>query len=72
MAYTMWYYTCVLNLSSMVQGEQACPFYMKTGTCKYALTCKFDHPPPGEAAAKAIADAGKPEQPEVGEVLPNY
>ena len=68
----MCYYTRVLHLSSMVQGEQACPFYMKTGTCKYALTCKFDHPPPGEAAAKAIADAGKPEQPEVGEVLPNY
>lgn len=24
---------------------------MKTGTCKYGATCKFDHPPPGEAMA---------------------
>ncbi|KAI5072769.1 hypothetical protein GOP47_0012875 [Adiantum capillus-veneris] len=50
------------------EGEQACPFYMKTGTCKYALNCKFDHPPPGEAAAKALAEAGKSELPEVGEM----
>ena len=68
----MCYYTRVLHLSSMVQGEQACPFYMKTGTCKYALTCKFDHPPPGEAAAKAIAEAGKSDQLEVGEVYTHY
>lgn len=52
------------------EGEQPCPFYMKTGTCKYAFSCKFDHPPPGEAAAKAVAEAGKSEQPEVGEVVP--
>ena len=56
----------------MAQGGQACPFYMKTGTCKYALTCKFDHPPPGEAAAKAIAEAGKSDQLEVGEVYTHY
>jgi hypothetical protein len=27
---------------------------MKTGTCKYGATCKFDHPPPGEVMALAI------------------
>lgn len=26
---------------------------MKTGTCKFGATCKFDHPPPGEAIAMA-------------------
>ncbi|CAI5960279.1 unnamed protein product, partial [Closterium sp. NIES-64] len=23
-----------------------------TGTCRYGATCKFDHPPPAEAAAR--------------------
>ncbi|CAI5977519.1 unnamed protein product [Closterium sp. NIES-65] len=35
----------------------SCAFYIKTGTCKYGVTCKFDHPPPGEVAAKAAAEA---------------
>lgn len=26
---------------------------MKTGTCSYAVNCKFDHPPPGEVMALA-------------------
>ncbi|KAF8390824.1 hypothetical protein HHK36_023123 [Tetracentron sinense] len=34
-------------------GAIICPFYMKTGTCKYGVTCRFDHPPPGEAIAMA-------------------
>ncbi|XP_048494861.1 zinc finger CCCH domain-containing protein 37 isoform X2 [Beta vulgaris subsp. vulgaris] len=34
-------------------GVQHCPFYMKTGTCSYAVNCKFDHPPPGEVMAAA-------------------
>ncbi|KAH7438215.1 hypothetical protein KP509_04G006200 [Ceratopteris richardii] len=50
------------------EGEQACPFYMKTGTCKYGLTCKYDHPPPGEAAAKAVAEAGKSETSDADDV----
>ncbi|KAK8943557.1 Zinc finger CCCH domain-containing protein 37 [Platanthera guangdongensis] len=37
------------------EGSVACPFYMKTGTCKYAVACRFDHPPPGEAIAMASA-----------------
>lgn len=30
-----------------------CAFYMKTATCKFGATCKFDHPPPGELIAMA-------------------
>lgn len=29
---------------------------MKTGTCKYGATCKFDHPPPGEVMAISALD----------------
>ncbi|KAH7536686.1 hypothetical protein FEM48_Zijuj03G0010700 [Ziziphus jujuba var. spinosa] len=36
-------------------GSIICPYYMKTGTCKYGATCKFDHPPPGEAMAMATS-----------------
>ncbi|KAI4323315.1 hypothetical protein L6164_022930 [Bauhinia variegata] len=25
-------------------GEVDCPFYMKTGSCKYAATCRYNHP----------------------------
>lgn len=37
------------------EGSSACAFYMKTGTCKYGVACRFDHPPPGEAVAMATA-----------------
>ncbi|KAK4796912.1 hypothetical protein SAY86_029238 [Trapa natans] len=37
------------------EGVTNCPYYMKTGTCKYGATCKFDHPPPGEVIANAVA-----------------
>ncbi|PKA61042.1 Zinc finger CCCH domain-containing protein 37 [Apostasia shenzhenica] len=40
------------------EGSVACPFYMKTGTCKFGVTCRFDHPPPGEAIAKATGLQG--------------
>ncbi|CAH8359841.1 unnamed protein product [Eruca vesicaria subsp. sativa] len=39
------------------EGAQNCPYYMKTGTCKYGATCKFDHPPPGEVMAKTTSEA---------------
>ncbi|XP_010260865.1 PREDICTED: zinc finger CCCH domain-containing protein 37 isoform X2 [Nelumbo nucifera] len=44
-----------LTLAGLPRREGAiiCPFYMKTGTCKYGVTCRFDHPPPGEAIAMA-------------------
>lgn len=25
-------------------GQQDCPFFMRTGTCKFAAACKFNHP----------------------------
>lgn len=28
---------------------------MKTGTCKYGATCRFDHPPPGEVMATSAS-----------------
>ncbi|GAV64882.1 zf-CCCH domain-containing protein [Cephalotus follicularis] len=37
------------------EGAAHCPYYMKTGTCKYGATCKFDHPPPGEVMANAAS-----------------
>ncbi|KAK3025115.1 hypothetical protein RJ639_044355 [Escallonia herrerae] len=44
-----------LSLAGLPRREGAvnCPYYMKTGTCKYGATCKFDHPPPGEVMAMA-------------------
>ena len=27
------------------QGSVDCPFYVKTGDCKFGATCKFNHPP---------------------------
>lgn len=35
------------------QGAVICPYYLKTGTCKFGATCKFDHPPPGEVMGMA-------------------
>ena len=26
------------------QGEIECAYYMKTGHCKYGITCKYHHP----------------------------
>ncbi|KAL5744944.1 hypothetical protein ACOSP7_027830 [Xanthoceras sorbifolium] len=37
------------------EGSVHCPYYMKTGACKYGATCKFDHPPPGEVMAMAAS-----------------
>ncbi|KAL3643213.1 RNA-binding, Nab2-type zinc finger [Castilleja foliolosa] len=55
-----------LTLAGLPRREGAihCPYYMKTGTCKFAATCKFDHPPPGEVMAaatssQAVVEEGK-------------
>lgn len=26
-------------------GQPDCKYYMRTGSCKYGLTCRFNHPP---------------------------
>ncbi|KAL3627181.1 Zinc finger CCCH domain-containing protein 37 [Castilleja foliolosa] len=46
-----------LTLAGLPRREGAihCPYYMKTGTCKFGATCKFDHPPPGEVMAAATS-----------------
>ena len=45
-----------------LQGTIICPFYMKTGTCKFGPTCRFDHPPPGEVIAKAAVQGSSGEE----------
>lgn len=49
--------TVKLTLAGLPRREGAiiCPYYMKTGTCKFGATCKFDHPPPGEVMAMAAS-----------------
>ncbi|GKV37846.1 hypothetical protein SLEP1_g45821 [Rubroshorea leprosula] len=46
-----------LTLAGLPRREGAihCPYYMKTGTCKYGANCKFDHPPPGEVLTMATS-----------------
>ncbi|MCD9559510.1 Zinc finger CCCH domain-containing protein 37 [Datura stramonium] len=46
-----------LTLAGLPRREGAvhCPYYMKTGMCKYGATCKFDHPPPGEVLSMATS-----------------
>ncbi|XP_059277427.1 zinc finger CCCH domain-containing protein 37 isoform X2 [Lycium ferocissimum] len=46
-----------LTLAGLPRREGAvhCPYYMKTGMCKYGATCKFDHPPPGELLGMATS-----------------
>lgn len=39
------------------ESETPCAYYMKTGACKFGPVCKFDHPTPGEVAAKALEAA---------------
>lgn len=38
-----------LTLAGLPRREGViCVYYLKTGTCKYGASCKFDHPPPVE------------------------
>ncbi|KAL6206193.1 hypothetical protein ACLB2K_023442 [Fragaria x ananassa] len=39
------------------EGAVICVYYLKTGTCKYGASCRFDHPPPGEVVAMAASQA---------------
>lgn len=31
---------------NLKQGEKECPYYMRTGSCKYGSNCRFNHPDP--------------------------
>lgn len=46
------------SLLMLTQDAEACAFYMRTGTCRFGVHCKFDHPPRQEAISKLQA-AGK-------------
>ncbi|PON51234.1 Zinc finger, CCCH-type [Parasponia andersonii] len=57
-------------------GSIICPYYLKTGACKYGPTCKFDHPPPGEVMgmgntqeSSSIGEAAKGEEENGGESI---
>ncbi|XP_076954611.1 zinc finger CCCH domain-containing protein 37-like isoform X2 [Bidens hawaiensis] len=58
-----------LTLAGLPRREGAvnCPYYMKTGACKYGATCKFDHPPPAEVMAAATTSKDASEEVEDGE-----
>lgn len=30
----------------LTQDERSCPYYMRTGSCKFGVACKFNHPQP--------------------------
>ncbi|KAK3164781.1 hypothetical protein QOZ80_1AG0024590 [Eleusine coracana subsp. coracana] len=53
--------TVTLTLAGLPRREDAeiCAFYMESGTCKFGVQCKFDHPPPVEAMTKLNAAGGK-------------
>ena len=39
-------------------SEPACAFYLKTGTCRYGVSCIFNHPPKGIPAVHSSSAAG--------------
>eukprot|EP00252_Welwitschia_mirabilis_P001139 TRINITY_DN11074_c0_g1_i2.p1 TRINITY_DN11074_c0_g1~~TRINITY_DN11074_c0_g1_i2.p1 ORF type:complete len:335 (-),score=76.91 TRINITY_DN11074_c0_g1_i2:374-1378(-) len=48
------------------QGEKECAYYMRTGSCKYGISCKFHHPEPttaGVVPASNYGVAGSPATP---------
>lgn len=36
----------MINCNNSSQGEKECPYYMRTGSCKYGANCRFNHPDP--------------------------
>ena len=48
----------ILNLvSNCQQGENECTYYIKTGQCKFGVTCKFHHPQPANFHIQAQSPA---------------
>ncbi|KAJ8434415.1 hypothetical protein Cgig2_002617 [Carnegiea gigantea] len=41
--------------SNLEQGEKECSYYLKTGQCKFGITCKFHHPQPAGMSMPAPA-----------------
>lgn len=42
------------------QGEKECSYYVKTGQCKFGVTCKFHHPQPAGVQMPAPAPGPGP------------
>jgi len=47
------------NLQLLFLGRKSCPYYMRTGSCKFAVACKFHHPQQA-ASFGAYPMAGSP------------
>lgn len=43
------------QLLCIKQDEKECSYYLKTGQCKFGITCKFHHPPPTGETVPASA-----------------
>lgn len=51
-------YDCFLLswlIEFLSQGEKECSYFVKTGQCKFGVTCKFNHPLPAGAQVPAPA-----------------
>lgn len=45
-----------VKLHQLQQEERECSYYLKTGQCKFGITCKFHHPDqPADVSAPAAA-----------------
>lgn len=45
---------------SVMQEERSCPYYMKTGYCKFGISCKFNHPQPAATHETVFHVPGSP------------
>ncbi len=41
----------LILIVNFLQEEKDCAYYMRTGSCKYGVTCKFHHPQPAAMGA---------------------
>jgi hypothetical protein len=48
-------YTTIESQAFVSQGEKECSYYLKTGQCKFGLTCKFHHPQTAGTSISASA-----------------
>lgn len=48
-------YLVLMNWKFLQQGEKECSYYLKTGQCKFGITCKFHHPQPAGTSLPASA-----------------
>lgn len=39
----------------LLQGEKPCPFYLRTGTCRFGVSCRFHHPQPDNGGHSTAA-----------------